>query len=132
MHTFLHRFHNPDIAKLALRVALGVVFIVAGWMKISNMEFVVTMFGTVGIPAAFAYIVSYGEFIAGIALLLGVFAMYAASFVAVVMLVATFMVHWPNGFSLANGGYEYNFVLLLVALAVVMLGAGRYALVKNT
>lgn len=132
MHTFMHRFHNPDVAKLLLRIALGIVFIVAGWMKISNMEFVVTMFGTMGLPAFVAYVVSYGELISGIALLLGVFAMYAASFVAIIMLAATLMVHWPNGFSLANGGYEYTFVLLFIALAVITLGSGRYALVKNT
>lgn len=132
MHTFMHRFHNPDVAKLLLRIALGIVFIVAGWMKISNMEFVVTMFGTMGLPAFVAYVVSYGELISGIALLLGVFAMYAASFVAIIMLAAILMVHWPNGFSLANGGYEYTFVLLFIALAVITLGSGRYALVKNT
>lgn len=128
----MHRFHNPDIAKLLLRVALGIVFMAAGWLKISNMEMVVGMFATASIPAVLAYILAYGEFVSGIALLLGVFAMYAASFVAIVMIGATFLVHWPNGFSLANDGYEYTLVLFLVALAVILLGSGRYALIKNT
>lgn len=120
------------MAKLVLRIALGIVFIVAGWFKLTNMEFVVGMFASMGIPAAIAYIVSYGEFIAGVAVLLGVFTSYAALFIAVIMLSASLIAHWPNGYSLANGGYEYTLVLMLVALALVMLGSGRYAVMKQS
>lgn len=127
---FLERLHNSDLAILFLRIAIGIVFISAGWMKISGIEGVIGFFGAFGIAPAFAYIVAYSEFIGGILILLGLLTRYAGIVLAIVMLVAIFKVHIANGFSLANNGYEYTLVLLLSSLALVFQGAGKYALGK--
>ncbi|HLD81699.1 MAG TPA: DoxX family protein, partial [Patescibacteria group bacterium] len=62
-----------DYALLALRIAVGVIFIYQGWLKLNNIEFVTTMFDEVGIPLAgfFAYLVAIVEFLGGIAVLVG-------------------------------------------------------------
>lgn len=91
---------------------------------------VVTGFATVGIPAFFAYLVAYVELLGGLAVILGVLSRYAAGLISVVMLVALFKVHWPNGYGLQNGGYEYVLALLLMALAIITLGAGKYSIIK--
>lgn len=130
LNGMIERLHNPDIGILLVRIALGTVFINAGWMKLQMTEFVVPAFASMGIPAFLAYFVMYAELITGILLVLGVFVRYAATIIAIIMAVATFVVHWKAGFSMANGGYEYTFVLGLCALALVALGAGRHTVVR--
>jgi putative oxidoreductase len=123
-----NRVYNPHLGLLFIRIALGVVFIHAGWFKVTNMGMIVTDFASIGIPAWLAYIAAYTEFLGGILVLVGLFERYAAVLISVVMLVAMFKVHLPNGFSIATGGIEYVFVLLFMALAIVTSGAGKYAL----
>lgn len=130
IHTMLHRLHNPDLGILFIRIALGVVFINAGWFKINDMDMIVGYFGTMGIPSMLAYLVAYTEFIGGILMLLGIFVRCAGIGLSLVMLVAIWKVHLVNGFSLANNGYEYVLVLLLGSLAMVTLGSGAYSLAR--
>ena len=44
------------------------------------------------------------------------------------MVVAIAKVHGAKGFFVQNGGYEYNLVLIVAALAVAAMGPGRYSL----
>jgi putative oxidoreductase len=127
IHELIHRLNNPNMGILFIRLALAAVFINAGWFKVSNLEMVVGGFGEAGIPAFLAYVVSYGEFIGGIALLLGIFARYFGILLSIIMAVAIAKVHFVNGFNLQNGGYEYVLVLLLGAMAMVTFGSGKYS-----
>jgi len=56
------------------------------------------------------------------------FVRYAGILIDIVMIVVILKVHLANGYGLAEGGYEYTLTLLLAALAVVTLGAGKYSL----
>lgn len=128
IHELVHRLNNPDMGVLFIRLALAATFISAGWFKISNLAMVIDGFGQVGIPTFLAYLVTYGEFIGGIALLIGIFARYFGILLSIIMVVAMFKVHFVNGYSLQNGGYEYVLVLLLGAMAMVAFGSGKYSL----
>jgi putative oxidoreductase len=44
------------------------------------------------------------------------------------MLVAMILVHWPKGFWVGKGGYEYNLMILGAAAAVAIAGPGTYSL----
>ena len=44
------------------------------------------------------------------------------------MLNAIALVHWKKGFWNANGGFEFNLVLLTVAVSVAATGPGRFSL----
>ena len=46
----------------------------------------------------------------------------------VIMLVFLFRVHFVNGFSIMRGGYEYNFVLIMICLSLIIYGQGKLAL----
>ena len=127
LHSLIHRLHSPDAGAFFIRLALGLVFINAGWMKITGMEGTVGFFAMMNFPAWTAYFVAYAEFIGGILLLLGLFTRYVGIVLAVIMLVAT-KIHFAKGFSLANGGYEYVLVLFLASLALVTMGSGKYSL----
>ncbi|MEZ5166081.1 MAG: DoxX family protein [Acidimicrobiales bacterium] len=51
----------------------------------------------------------------------------AMAFVAV-MFVAGWTVHKPNGFFIVAEGWEYNFILAVIAVAVATTGPGEYSL----
>lgn len=127
MKSFAQKLHNSNLGILCIRVALGIVFVHAGWLKVIDMPSTVGFFGAVGIPALLAYAVSYIELIGGILLLAGVWTRYVGIALAVIMIVAI-KILLPNGFGLATGGYEYPTVLLLLSFAVITLGSGTYSL----
>ena len=129
IHECIERLHNPDLAVLLIRIALGVVFINAGWMKINNIDMVVGGFASIGIPMSLAYFVTYAEFIGGILLVLGVAVRYASIVLAIIMLVAT-KILFIKGFSLQGGGYEYVLTLFLAAASLVTTGSGAYSLAR--
>ena len=52
----------------------------------------------------------------------------AAGFVALMLVVAAWTVHRPNGFFIVKEGWEYNLVLAVSAVALAGLGAGRFSL----
>jgi uncharacterized membrane protein YphA (DoxX/SURF4 family) len=98
-----------------VRVVVGLVFIVHGWDKIGNIEGVIGFFGSLGLPSIFAYLVGWTEFLGGLAVLLGLFYKYAAYLLAIVMVGAIYLVKFKMGFS---GGYEFDLLLLVSALAI--------------
>ena len=70
----------------------------------------------------------YVEVVSGVLLAIGFLTPLAAAMVASVMLVAAALVHWKNGFFITSGGYEYNLVLGVGALAVAFTGPGMFSI----
>jgi putative oxidoreductase len=113
---------------LPLRVTLGIVFLAHGSQKLFGA------FGGPGLktfsehlgmnpPMFWATLAACGEFFGGLMVLLGLLTRFGALNIAIVMLVAMFKVHLPNGFFLPKG-FEYTFVLLGMALALTISGGG--------
>jgi len=121
----MKKFKNPDLGLLLLRVGLAAVFIAHGWIKVTNLSMFVGNFGNLGIPAFLTFIVAYVELLGGIALLLGVFAQLAGLLLAVDMFFALLLIRFKTGFV---GGYEFELLLLLSALAIFFAGPGKYSL----
>lgn len=115
----------------ALRVIVGVVFLVHGFQKafVTGMTGVAAFMGQVGIPFPMtsAIVVSAVEALCGLALVAGFFTRWAAIPLAVDMLVAAALVHLPAGFFLPNG-YEYALTLLMACTSLSLLGSGAFAL----
>lgn len=117
-------------APLILRVVVGITFVVAGWSKIQmGTEAVSGFFASVGIPLAglMAPIVMWVEFLGGIALILGLWTHLVAKLLAVIMLVATLMVHLKNGFA-GQGGYQLTLTLFATLVSLMITGPGMWAL----
>lgn len=118
-----------DIGLLALRIGIGVIFIMHGYGKLfggaPGMDAFTGMVGGLGfpLPALFAYAAALTEFVGGIAILLGLFTSVAAVLGAIVMLVALFMV---KKFSFPAA--DIDFMLLASLVTLFCLGAGRYSL----
>ncbi|HSB80380.1 MAG TPA: DoxX family protein [Candidatus Methylomirabilis sp.] len=111
-----------------LRVVIGVVFLAHGGQKLFIWGFggVAAFMGKIGVPAPMlaAVVVSLVEFLGGLALVLGLYAQWAAALLGVDMLVAILAVHLRGGFFLPNG-FEFALTLLAANAALVLLGSGE-------
>ena len=121
---------NPDIAKLLLRVSLGILILFHGIHKvIHGIGGVKSMVVSAGLPEFFAYGVYVGELIAPIFIILGLYARVASTVLALNMFAAIYLAY---GFSLTLskfGGLSWETPLfyLIMSLLVVLLGSGKYA-----
>jgi putative oxidoreductase len=124
--------NTDDIGKLVLRAVLAIILLFHGVSKlIGGIGFIADMLAKAGAPAALGYLVYVGEVVAPLMILAGIFTRPAALVVVVNMIVAILLVHTKQFFSLnETGGWalELQGMLLAAALAVALLGAGRYSL----
>lgn len=118
-----------DWGLLALRLAIGVIFILHGYGKLFGHNPDMTMFtGMVSrlgfpMPAFFAYAAALSEFLGGIAILLGIATRVFSVLIGIVMLVALIGV---KKFAFPMG--DVDFALLMIAVALFSMGPGKYSL----
>lgn len=114
-----------DLAPLLLRIGVGIIFIVAGWGKLTGIEGVQGFFGDLGIPlpGLMAWVVAITEFFGGLMVLLGAYIRIPALLLAFVMLVALLTTKLGGEF----GAARLDIMLLLTTLALFFLGSGKYS-----
>ena len=118
---------GTDIGLLVLRVGAGLSLALAhGLGKIPPSDGFVEATAGMGfpLPVVFAWAAALSEFLGGLLIAFGLFTRPAAVFVAITMAVARFVTHGADPF--ADG--ELALMYLLVALTLVLTGAGRYSL----
>jgi putative oxidoreductase len=84
--------------------------------------------GFMQMPVVVGYLVGLAQFAGGLTILSGVLIRLGATCIIVVMLGAIFLVHLPHGFDIGKGGIEYALTQLLIAIALLIAGAGAYSL----
>lgn len=142
------------LAPLILRLGLAAIFIFHGMEKIrgegNELGAAWMGKGEHAQPKIVQMLVAWGELVGGIALAVGFLTRLAAVGIAVIMAGAIANVHGKNGFAMIsrNGfvtglvdpdkpdvsvgplfdpgtmGYEYNFAILVMCAAVIVLGGG--------
>lgn len=116
------------IVPFILRVFLGIVFIVHGYPKLfKNFAGTAAFFESIGLRPAKLWTAWIGilEFIGGIFLILGLFVQPVALLLMIDMFFAILLVGRKKGFV---GGWEFELSLLLIALSLVIMGAGVFAI----
>jgi putative oxidoreductase len=131
MQTEPHTFRTTeDAGKLVLRAVLAAMLLFHGISKLHNgIGFIADMLAKAGLPAVFGYGVYIGEVVAPLFLLAGLFTRAAALVVAINMIVAVLLAHTSQFFTInETGGWslELQGMYFFTALAIVLLGAGRY------
>jgi len=127
------------LVPVLLRFALAVVFVYHGMEKVRGDEQHNTKIGShwmqahgvpddQALPAALQLAVAFGELVGGLALALGLLTRYAAVGIIMIMAGAIATVHGSKGFGMQAGGFEYNFVIIIVATCLVLIGGGTFAL----
>jgi len=122
---------SDDTGKLVLRLALGILILLHGIAKITGgVGGIAGMLTSHGLPAALAYLVLIGEIVAPVLLIVGIYTRPAAWITVINMLVAIWLVHLKDIGSLGKSGgwaLELQGLFLFAALAVALLGAGRFS-----
>lgn len=123
---------STDLGKLVLRVVLGVLILFHGVSKlIHGPGYIIGVVTGAGLPSFLAYGVYLGEVVAPLLLLAGYWTRAGALIVLINMLVAIGLVHLGQFATLNDtGGWalELQGMYLGAALAIMLLGAGRYSL----
>ena len=126
---FLANLHQlGDWALVALRVGVGAIFLVHGTQKRAMWK----LQPSAQMPASLLSllkVLSIAEPLGGLAVLSGFLTQLAAAGFCLVMLGAIRLksTQMHKGFS-GDGGWEFEFTILVAALALVIMGAGRFAL----
>lgn len=121
---------------LMVRVVAGALLIPHGYQKIfvpGVMDGTAGFFGQMGLaPAAFwVWVIALLEFAGGIMLVVGFLTRPVAAMVVGFMAVAAFYVHMGNGFFWNKGGFEYPLMWGVIALAILIRGAGDFSVDKK-
>ncbi|MCH8494504.1 MAG: DoxX family protein [Balneolales bacterium] len=120
-----------DLAPLLLRIGVGLIFIYAGWGKITGIEGTQGFFGSIGIPMAgvMAWVVAIVEFVGGILILVGFRIQLPALLMAIIMVVAILTTKLSQ--DEVFHAMRLDFLLLLASLALFTIGSGKYSLDKK-
>lgn len=117
---------------LLLRIALGVMFIAHGLLKLVVFSPAGTagFFQSLGLPGFLGYLTMAAELIGGLALLAGFQVRLVSLALVPILLGSIIFVHGANGWGFGNpgGGWEYPAFLTVAALAQALLGPGALAL----
>lgn len=123
---------SDDVGKLLLRLVLGVLMLLHGYAKIkSGIDPIIGMVGKMGLPIFLAFGVYLGEVIAPILLIVGLYTRAAALLIALNMVCAVALAHGSMLLALnKQGGWalELQGFYFFVAIAIAILGAGRFSL----
>ena len=125
-----------DVGILLIRVTVGLTLAAHGAQKLFGWFGGYGLTGTAGwlesvgfrpgrVHALMAGLVEVGG---GLMLAPGAATPIGAALVASVMIVAAVTAHLKNGFFLSSGGYEYNLVLGVAAIAIAFTGAGAWSI----
>jgi len=134
---------DDHLSGTILRLLLGLVFLPHGLQKLLGW------FGGAGFDASLKWLSSshslpiiiavlpiIAESIGALALISGFFTRIAAFGIAVDMIVAVCLVHLKNGFFMNWGGkqpgegFEYHILAVAIALALMIMGGGRWSVDK--
>lgn len=122
------QFFYGGWAVAALRIALGIIFIAHGWPKLKSFKGTAEWLGSAGFRPGpvFAVLVVALEFFGGIGLIVG-FLTHIVAFFAALQFAAIIVwkIRQRQKFS---GGWELDLLVLVVAAALFVLGAGAYSL----
>jgi putative oxidoreductase len=132
-----------DWSALPLRLIIGYGFMAHGYAKLTRgPEHFIGILDAIGIPApiVLGWTTIVVELVGGLAVLLGAFVAWLSLPMAAILLVATFTVHLPNGFSsiklqaitpagaqFGQPGYETDLLYLACLVALVLGGPGPLA-----
>ncbi|UCC81994.1 MAG: DoxX family protein [Gemmatimonadota bacterium] len=125
MRWFLTRY-LPEWGTIPLRLALGLIFMAHGWAKLTGPLGTAEGFNIEGwgwpYPVFWAWVVALVETFGGLLVIVGLFTRLAAFSIASVMIVAILKLKLSQGLI---GGFEFDIALLMLALSLLVTGAGR-------
>lgn len=111
---------------LFMRLVLAYGFFHAAKMKWADINAIAGWFKEAAfpLPTVSAYLVAFFEGAGCLLLLLGLLTRLITIPLMIIMLVAIFAVHWPNGFEAGKNGFEIPLYYLIMLFALFIMGPG--------
>ncbi|GGH32000.1 DoxX family protein [Paenibacillus segetis] len=121
---------------LIIRLVVGLTFVghgaqkLFGWFGGYGPKGTGSWMESIGIKPGILMAVMAGlsELIGGLLFTLGLFTPIAAALIVITMLVAIVTVHGKNGFWSTGNGYEFNLIVIALAVGVALIGGGDYSI----
>lgn len=122
--------YGKSFSLLFARLAVAYGFYEPAMMKWNGIDNVASWFGGMGIPfpTLNAYMAASMETLGVVLLTLGLLTRFISVPLIVIMLVAIFMVHLPNGYSAGDNGFEIPLYYMLFLFIFFANGAGKFSL----
>ena len=125
-----------NLGLLIIRLVIGLTFMghgtqkLFGWFGGYGVKGTAGWLESIGIKPGIAMAVLAGlaELVGGALFAAGVFTPVGAALIIITMLVAIFTVHGKNGYWVTQNGFEYNMILIAIAIGVALIGPGAYVL----
>ena len=114
-----------DIAIFGLRLAIGAIFIAAGFIKFDPS--VVPYLQQMGLPTELQYLYALQEFVPGILVIVGVLTRISTSVLSAVMLGVIFYIDRLSTFVEPNGA-ALAVILLAASLVLINTGPGKISI----
>lgn len=127
---------HPDLGKLVLRVSLGALLLFHGVFKSQHgVGWIAGLLQAHNVPGLVAYGAYIGEVLAPAMMIIGLMTRPAAFIVVINLVVATLLVKtgafWDRT-SVGAWALEGEALYLFGALAVMLLGPGRFTIVQDS
>lgn len=126
-----------DVGILILRISVGIVMVAHGLPKIfwKREVFNKKWKKEYGFPLGSVILTGIVQVLGGLAIIVGFYTQISAFILALNMLVATYVSIWNHGepfLSTPEGkGWDVNFLILAVLIALIFLGSGAWSLVAR-
>jgi putative oxidoreductase len=131
---FVNYQFQEEVGKLILRLTVGILMLFHGTAKILNpsaLDAMGSQLASNGWPAYVAYGVYFGEILAPLMIIVGVFSRIGGLLVAIDMVFAILMGHTAQLLTLSKSGgwaVELQGFYLLCGIAIFFLGSGTMAM----
>jgi putative oxidoreductase len=122
-----------NLVLFILRLVIGLTIFAHGWNKFfggGRIPGTGRWFESIGVRKGKlnAYLAASTELCVGLLLSAGLLTSFASAGLIGLMVVAGWTVHRNNGFFIIKEGWEYIFVLAVVAMTIATLGPGKWSL----
>lgn len=130
MKKLIHRtsrsMYDPSLGAFLIRLIVGLIFLSHGWTKVVALSATMMFFAHLGMWPIIGIFIAWLEVIGGLALILGLATRFFGSLFAIEMLVAALLIGAGRGF----GGVEFELLLAVCSLGIVLIGSGKYSIYK--
>lgn len=128
---FTPKAGQVNLALLFLRIASALAFLYHGSAILFGAfggPGPTAFAGYMHVPPVIGFLVGLAQFGGGLAMISGILIRVGAAGIMTVMAGAIILVHLPNGFNISHNGMEYALTQFLIALSILLTGAGAYSL----
>jgi len=127
---------SAALGLLIVRLVVGLTFAghgtqkLFGWFGGHGLRGTAAWLESIGMKPGLlmALAAGLGELAGGLLFAAGLWVPVAAALIVITMLVAIAAVHGCNGYWVTQNGFEYNLILIAIAVAVALIGPGAYSL----